>query len=83
MIQYFLSVLGSDFTVDTSTSLVFDSGLTDNGDTECVTITIIDDDIYEEDQQFTVNIDSVDSTSAAMIGMLSSTDVVIQDNDGW
>ena len=39
--------------------MTFPSGTTNDGDNECITIAIMGDDIYEEDQQFTVEIESV------------------------
>ena len=71
-----------DFAVNTSTRLTFTSGITSNGDSECVEISIIDDDIYEDDQQFTVSIATVSPPSIAEIGFPSSMILTIQDNNG-
>ena len=71
-----------DFNVTTSTYVTFPSGTTNDGDNECITIAIMGDDIYEEDQQFTVEFESVTPTTAASVGSPSSASVTIQNNNG-
>ena len=63
-------------------SLTFGSGNTSNGDSQCIEVTVTDDDIFEGDQQFTVTIDSVSPSSVASIGSPNSLTVTIQDNNG-
>ena len=49
---------GEDFIVTSpTTQLTFSSGVSD-GHSECVQINIIDDDVYEEEQQFDVCINT-------------------------
>ena len=48
----------------------------------CLQIDIIDDDIYEEDQQFSVSITAVSPSTVALIGTESSVTKTIQDNNG-
>ena len=60
--------------------MTFSSGQTNNEDTECITIEIIDDNDFESDHTFEVQIASIaPSTAASSSGMAL---VVIQDNDG-
>ena len=60
-------------------SLTFD---VDSGDSLCFEIDVIEDDIYEEDQQFVVNVASVSPSSAAVVGTTSSVTKTIRDNQG-
>ena len=73
------TVEGEDFTVVLPVALIFN---TDSGDRLCFEISIIEDDIYEEDQQFIVNITSVSPSSAAGIGPISSVIKTIRENQG-
>ena len=66
----------------TGISLIFGGGNTSNGDSQCIEVTVTDDDIFEGDQQFTVTIDSVSPSSVASIDSPSSLTVTIQDNNG-
>ena len=63
-------------------SLTFGSGNTSNGDSQCIEVTVTDDDIFEGDQQFTVTVDSASPSSVASIGSPNSLTVTIQDNNG-
>ena len=63
-------------------SLTFGSGNTSNGDSQCIEVTVTDDDIFEGDQQFTVSIDSASPSSVASIGSPNSLTVTIEDNNG-
>ena len=54
-----------------------------DGDTLCTEIGIVDDDIYEGNEQFLVTITSVFPSSAAIIGTTSSLLKYIEDNGGW
>ena len=74
-------VEGQDFTVTSSTTVIFDSGATSNADMECVQILIEDDDAYEENEVFLFSILSVAPTSAVSIGTQQATKT-IQDNFG-
>ena len=71
-----------DFSVTTSTYVTFPSGTTSDGDSQCITIDIVDDDIYEEDQHFMVEIKSATPTTSASVGSPNSASVTIQDNNG-
>lgn len=60
-ILFINSVSGEDFIVTSpTTELTFFRGVSDRH-SECITIDIIDDDVYEEEQQFTVCISPVAS----------------------
>ena len=63
-------------------SLTFGSGNASNGDSQCIEVTVTDDDIFEGDQQFAVTIDSVSPSSVASIGSPNSLTVTIEDNNG-
>ena len=67
----------------TSNSLTFGGGNTSNGDSQCIEVTVTDDDIFEGDQQFTVSIDSVTPSSVTRVGSPNTLTVTIQDNNGW
>ena len=72
-----------DYSFDpTTTTLNFVSGSVSNGDERCIEINITDDDIYEEEQQFSVSIASVSNPSAAEIGSPNPITKTIQDMDG-
>ena len=71
---------GSDY-IATTTMVTFPSGMTENGDNQCVEIQIIDDDIYEEDEVFLVSISTVMPPSSVMIGT-QSINKTIWDNAG-
>ena len=66
----------------TPTFLNFVSDSVSNGDERCIEINITDDDIYEEEQQFSVGIASVSNPSAAQIGSPNPITKTIQDIDG-
>lgn len=70
---------GSDY-VDSNPQVVFTSGMTSNGDSECFNIVIINDDDYEENQNFQVEIDMISPSVASGTG--STVPVTIQDNNG-
>ena len=76
-----LLVLGEDYTIASPLSLTFNSSTT-NGDSVCLRIGIIDDDIYEEEQTFVVSITDVSPPSVAVLGSSSSITQTIQDNNG-
>ena len=63
-------------------SLTFGSGNASNGDSQCIEVTVTDDDVFEGDQQLTVTIDSVSPSSVASIGSPNSLTVTIEDNNG-
>ena len=71
-----------DFTVLTPVTLTFSSGVTANGNAVCVMFDVIDDDIYEEDQEFNVSITAIFPPSAVVIGSVSSVTKTIRDNQG-
>ena len=71
-----------DFEILSPVSVVFNSsGNVANGDTLCVGLSILEDDIYEEDQLFNVSIVSVSPPSAATVGTDKSV-ITIEDNGG-
>ena len=73
-----------DYSIDpaTPTLLTFVDGTVINGDEQCIQININDDDIYEEEQQFSVSIVSVSLPSAAQIGIPNPITKAVQDIDG-
>ena len=76
-------VAGEDFVIILPTSLNFSSNQSlTNGDSVCLRITINDDNIYEEDQEFNISIADVAPSSVASIGEDSIVTVIIQDNYG-
>ena len=48
----------------------------------CITIDVVQDDIYEEQQLFYMNITSVSPSSAAVVGAVSSINITIEDDSG-
>ena len=64
------------------TTATFESGITVDGDTQCIQIAIIEDDIYEEDEVFFFQISSVTPSSAAVIVSPTQVTKTIQDNGG-
>ena len=76
------SVEGEDFAISSSLSPSFASGSTANGDTVCITVDIFQDDIYEEEQLFSVSITSVSPSSTAVVGAVSSVNKTIEDDSG-
>ena len=75
-----LTAVGSDFTVADPLMVTFPT-TSASGDTACADISILDDDAFEGDHSFTVNLTSTTPTGVT-IGTDSSTTVTIQDNDG-
>ena len=62
--------------------MVFNSsGNVANGDNLCLGLSILEDDIYEEDQLLNVSIVSVSPSSAATVGTDKSV-ITIEDNGG-
>ena len=53
----------------------------ENTDCRCIDIELVDDNVFENNEQFTVNL-STDDASAAISPQSSSTTVTITDNDG-
>ena len=47
----------------------------------CITLDLFDDDILEEEESFSLTIDSVSPTPGVVIGTLDSTTVFIRDID--
>ena len=76
------SVETEDYTIDSATTVTFNSGTTMNGDTACVNVGIEDDDNYEEDQMFSVSIGTLTPASAAMTGFPNTMTKTLQDNEG-
>lgn len=71
-----------DFTVTSpTTELTFFRGVSD-GHSECIQIDIIDDDVYEEEQEFSVHISSV-LTSLSMVALGEHDNrYTLEDNTG-
>ena len=77
---HLLSVNGEDYVVlSPSTTLVFPSGSVSNGDSQCVEISVTDDDSYEENELFSVSIESVIPPLPVVIG---TTTLTLQDHIG-
>lgn len=74
------SVVGEDYTVDTATTIVYASGTSDL--MRCIDITILDDDIYEENQDFSVTLQTMSPASVIVFGAPNSITKTIQDNNG-
>ena len=72
---------GEDYVL-TSETVTFLSNDSVNGMVQCVQINITDDDAYEEDELFTIRIDSAEPSSAVTIGSPSEVTKTIQDNTG-
>ena len=77
----FLCLGNGDFTL-VSATVTFLSNNTIDGDTKCIEINIVDDDIYEEDEVFLLNITNVMPSSTAVIGAMQQVAKTIQDNMG-
>ena len=83
-LHFIFLVMGEDFSVASSVTVVFSSsGDIMNGDTVCVTVDILDDDIYEKNQDFFVKITAIAPPSAAVAGIPDIITKTIQDNGGW
>ena len=80
LLNFRLLVAGEDFEVVSPVSMVFNSSDSFDNDTVCITINIVEDDIYEGEEQFLVSISSVSPLSAAVIGTPSTVLKNIQDN---
>ena len=74
--------MGNDFTLLSAMPIVtfFSGSIT--ADSQCIDISIIADDIYEQNQVFSVSIGSVSLTTAATIGTPNSITITIQDKNG-
>ena len=82
MFSFYYPVEGDDFEVLSPLSMVFSSNdNVANGSTLCLGLGILEDDIYEEDQQLNVSIVSVSPPSAATVGT-ADTVITIEDNGG-
>ena len=80
-IVVFPTVDGEDFTVTDTTELdVFFAAGSMTGDTDCLTITILDDDALEGDHSFTVSLNP--PAAPVTLTTPSSSPVTITDNDG-
>ena len=62
-------------------TVVFSTGA-DDGDTECISIMIVDDDDFEGDHSFTVEIDSITPNTIDIFLSTTPAVIVIQDNTG-
>ncbi len=77
-------MLGEDYEASDPLTTTF---LTAGSNVSCVNITIVDDDAFEGNHTFMVNVDSVtllsgEAEDLLMPGSVSSAAVTIQDNDG-
>ena len=75
-------VVVEDFAVASAVTQTFTSGGTINGGSVCIIIDIVEDDVYEENEDFTVSINSVSPSSAAIVGAPDNVTKTIQDNQG-
>ena len=81
--MYFI-VFPEDYTFTSPPEVTFGVGDTPsvaNGDTRCLTITINNDDIYEEEQDFTISISGVTPSTAVNFATNTLTKT-IQDDGG-
>ena len=78
---FLTAAVGSDYAL-LMTTATFESGMTSNGDNQCIQIDIMEDDIYEQDEIFIFRISSVTPSSAAVIGSPMQVTKTIQDNAG-
>ena len=62
-------------------TVVFSTG-TNNGDTECISIMIVDDNDFEGDHSFTAVIDSITPSTIDILLSATPAVIVIQDNTG-
>ncbi len=72
------SLLEGDFRQLTSNRLIIPAGTTDY----TITIQTVDDDIYENAEDFSVSIEVGSDSNEAVIGSQSTTVVTITDNNG-
>ena len=72
------SIPGADFNVSDSTITIEPPVITPT--THCISIAIIDDNVYEEDEYLNIMIDSV--TPSVTVGTPSVVQLTIQDDDG-
>ncbi|CAI7989325.1 hypothetical protein GBAR_LOCUS186, partial [Geodia barretti] len=80
LVEGFSAVEEEDFDILSPVSVVFNSsGNVTNGDNLCLGLSILEDDIYEEDQLLNVSIVSVSPSSAATVGTDKSA-ITIEDN---
>ena len=81
LLLFFLTVEGDDFTVSDPTDMdVFFAAGSVNGNTDCINITILDDDALEGDHSFTVSLNPPDLP--VKLSTPSSSPVTITDNEG-
>ena len=78
----FFEDLGRDFTGPILLQVKFSAGTQISGDPQCIDIYTIDDDDYEEDDQFSVELDIISTDPPTVPGSIESITVTIQDNIG-
>ena len=66
----------------TPLEVVFPEGTPSSSDSHCITISTIDDDDYEENHQFTVELRVISNDSIITLGSPSVSTITIQDNFG-
>ena len=82
LLVFCVSGEGGDFIVTSVATQTFTSGSTASTSSLCISINIVEDDVYEENEEFTVSINSVSPFSAAMVGAPDNVTKTIQDNQG-
>ena len=78
----FLAVNGQDYAVENPSFVTFGTSVVPGppSDSECITISILDDDLLEGDQEFSVDLTGVGVL--ALFGEPFITTVTIHDDDG-
>ena len=72
-------VADSDYVAVSDNTLMFPMNSVD-GATQCMDITITNDDVFELNETFTV---TLTVNTASVIADMTMTEVTITDNDGW
>ena len=75
-------VLGRDYMAPTPPEVVFPEGTQSSSDSRCVTVSTIDDDDYEENHQFSVELRVISNDLIVTLGSPSVITITIQDNFG-
>ena len=75
-------VPGRDYMAPTPLEVVFPEETQSSSDSRCTTLSTIDDDDYEENHQFTVELRVISNDSIITLGSPSVSTITIQDNFG-
>ena len=78
-----VTVAGDDYRLPSSVEVIFfGDGAVMNGDSMCISVSLVDDDIYEEDESFSASLTAATPDSATRITRAGSVTKTIQDNNG-